>query len=267
MDSRTLGGLLDRRAERDGKEETGDALRASGDPERRYDASRLRTDARKTGNFLRQLGVGPGRTVAIGDVPVPESVLALFGAALLGAPAHFVPVDASEVESSGDEGSSGGGGEAIDARVLIEPVDRLAAFPVDASEHVAYGGVPTEPEVAYFERDVWSENPSFPPGGPSEAAIAIETGGRAYTHRESVRAAERIVDEQGIDPGVEIAVRAPLADPRTVIAGVLVPLACGGTILLPGAEVCGDVAVVAGETEDVSEPRTIDLGAVSLDGE
>jgi len=83
-DAATIGDLLERRIERDEREdEAGDALYASGTPERRYDAARLRTDARKTGNFLRQLGVGSGRTVAIADVRTPESILTLFGAALL----------------------------------------------------------------------------------------------------------------------------------------------------------------------------------------
>jgi len=152
-----------------------------------------------------------------------------------------------------------------DARVLVGPVGRLADVSVNASKRVAYGGAPDDPEIAYFERDVWSENPTFPLGGPDGDEMAIETAGRNYTHRELVGATERIVDERGLGSGARIAVRAPLADPRTVVAGVLAPLACGGTVLLPDAGTRGDLAVVADGTNEGPEPKAIDASDVALD--
>ena len=263
MTTATLGDLLDRRVDRDEDENERAALRASGTPERRYDATRLRIDARKTGNFLRQLGVGPGRTVAIADVPTPESVLTLFGAALLGASARFVPFDAFEEKPVDNR--------RIDARVLVGPAEPIHDIPVNATKRVAYGDPPEDPEIAYFERDVWSENPTFPPGGPSEREIAIEMGSRKHTHRELVRAAEQVVDEWGLDWDIEIAVRAPLTDPRTIVAGVFAPLSYGGVTLLPDAEARGDLAVVdsattGDEVREVPEPETIDVENVALDG-
>ena len=284
MTGDTLGDLLERRAdgeatagdgeattdegeaesEREGKRKGGrsnlrteaTALRAPGDPERRYDAARLLTDARKTGNFLRQLGVGPGRTVAVADTLTPESVLTLFGAALLGAPTRFVAADTLASEALDAE-----------ARVLVGPVDEIDSIPVNVAERVAYGGTPDDPEVAYFERDVWSENPTFPPGGPEGAAIAIEARETEYTHRQLMDAAAWLITERGLEAGIEMAVRAPLADPRTVVAGVLAPLACGGTVLLPDADARGDRAVVALDVGwGIPESATIDLADVPLDG-
>jgi hypothetical protein len=262
MPADTLGGLLERRAERDGKADDGaDVLSAPGDPERRYDAPRLLTDARKTGNFCRQLGVGPGRTVAIADLPTPESVLALFGAALLGATARFVPVDAS------GNGTSDEDQEEIDARVLIAPADGIDDFSTTAAtKRIAYGARPEDPEVAYFERDVWSENPTFPPSDVSNGDVALTTSSGEHAHGDLVTAAERVVETQGLDPGIEVAVRAPLSDPRTVVAGVCASLACGGVILLPDAETQGEVAVVAGDGANVPEPTVIDVADVPLDG-
>lgn len=259
-DADTLGGLLERRVTNDEEEETAtegtDALRAPGEPERRYDASRLLTDARKTGNFLRQLGVGPGRAVVIADVPVPESALTLFGATLLGAPVRFVALDALTT-----------GALDADARVLVGPGDAIDAIPVNVAKRVAYGDAPADPEVAYFERDVWSENPTFPPGGPDAGEVAIEARGRAYTHRELLDATERVVDEQGFETGIEVAVRAPLTDPRTVVAGVLAPLASGGTILFPDEGTHGDRAIVPLDVGwGTPEPANVDLAVVPLDG-
>jgi hypothetical protein len=259
-EARSLGALLERRADREEataeSENGGDALRASGDPERRYSASRLLTDARKTGNFLRQFGVGPGRTVAIADRPVPESVLALFGTGLLGATARFVRLDAPDAGPS----------MWVGARALVAPTEVVGTVSTSAATNrVGYGSRPDDPEVAYFERDVWSENPTFPPSDVDGEAIAIEGRGGEYTHRELIEATGRVLGEREIDRGTELAVRAPLVDPRTVVAGILAPLAPGGTTLFPDAETRGDVAIVAGEEEDVPEPASIDVTDVQPD--
>ncbi|PSP75788.1 hypothetical protein BRC86_02850 [Halobacteriales archaeon QS_3_64_16] len=256
MEVHTLGDLLEHRAAAD--EDLGDpvdALRAPGDPERRYDAARLLADAQRTGNFLRQLGVGPGRTIAIADRPTPESILSLFGTALLGGRVRYVPFDSSDSEAPAE----------IDARVLIGPTDRLEeASTSAATKRLGYGRAPGDPETAYFEREVWSENPTFPPSDAEEGAVAIETEERNYTHREVMAAAERIADERSLESGTEIVVRAPLADVRAVVAGVLAPLASGGTIVFPDSETRGDLAVVTGDSR-TPEPATIDVADVPVE--
>jgi non-ribosomal peptide synthetase component F len=254
MNATTLGDLLEERAAADGDlDDPGAALRAPGDPERCYDAARLLADARKTGNFLRQLGVGPGRTVAIADRPRPESILSLFGTALLGGCARYIPQNGSDTEASGG----------IDARVLVGPTDRLEGISTTAAtKRLGYGRAPDDPETAYFEREVWSENPTFPPSDIEGETVAIETSDESYTHREIVVAAERIVGERSLDPGTAVVVRAPLADVRAVV-GVLAPLASGGTIVVPDSGTEGDLAVVAGDGK-VPEPTTIGVADVPL---
>jgi non-ribosomal peptide synthetase component F len=256
MDATTIGGLLEHRAAADEDlDDPVEALRTPGEPERRYDAARLLADAQKTGNFLRQLGVGPGRTIAIADRPTPESVLSLFGTALLGGSVRYVPLDGSDSEAPAE----------IDARVLIGPTDRLEGVPTTAAtKRLGYGRAPGDPETAYFEREVWSENPTFPPSDVGEGAIAIEIEERNYTHREVIAAAERFVDERSLEPGTEIVVRAPLADVRAVVAGVLAPLASGGMIVFPDSETTGDLAVIAGD-RGAPEPTTIDVADVPLE--
>ena len=56
-----------------------------------------------------------------------------------------------------------------------------------------------------------------------------------------------------------VALRASLADPRAVVAGVLAPLLAGGTVVLPGAEAAAPVAV---SDDPVPEERRIALGSV-----
>jgi acyl-coenzyme A synthetase/AMP-(fatty) acid ligase len=56
---------------------------------RSYDYRGFCTAAWKVGNLLRHLGVRHGSGVAIGDDPMPEAVLTLYGAACLGAVVRF----------------------------------------------------------------------------------------------------------------------------------------------------------------------------------
>ncbi|MFC7045079.1 AMP-binding protein [Halobacteriaceae archaeon GCM10025711] len=89
---------------------TGDdrlALRAPGAPPRSYSYREFGTTARKTGNFLRHLGVREGAVVGVTDDATPESLLSLFGVALLGGTVWFGPP------------------AELDARALVAPVGRL----------------------------------------------------------------------------------------------------------------------------------------------
>ena len=59
----------------------------------------------------------------------------------------------------------------------------------------------------------------------------------------------------------EMAVRASLARPETVVAGVVAPLLAGATVLLPDDETVGSVAVA---DSDAPEERVVAVGAVDL---
>ncbi|QDX41456.1 AMP-binding protein [Salarchaeum sp. JOR-1] len=206
------------------------ALRA---PPREYNRRELRQTAFKTGNFLRHCGVHEGATVAVADDRAPEAVLALLGAALLGARVRF--------GATGD----------LDARAYVGPTEALDDVSLPAGgQYVGYGERPGNPSRAHFERDVWSENPAFPPVSFSGDAVAL-AGDDRYTHAVLLDAARRL----DYDSDDVVAVRAPLAYPGTVVAGVLAPLVAGATILLPDSDTTGTVAVT---TEDAPEQQTVD---------
>ena len=212
---------------------------------RTYDYRRLCTNAWKVGNYLRHLGVRTGRGVALVGDDRPEVVLSLYGAALLGATVSVDPPPERPV----------------DARALVTPADRVGAYEVaPGTQRVAYGDPPDDPSVAYFERDVWSENPTEPPDrvAPDDVLLST-TDGREYTHAAVLSAARRVVDEWGLAAADSVAVRAPLSRPGTVAAGLVAPILAGGSILLPGGGAVGDVAVSDG---NVSESRVVDPASV-----
>ncbi|MFB6173743.1 MAG: AMP-binding protein [Halobacteriales archaeon] len=199
----------------------------------------VRATARKAGNFLRYLGVSAGDRVAVADDPRPEPVLALFGAALLGA-TTTVGVD--------------GLAEDEDApRAVVAPADREAAFDLPArSRLLVYGGAPERARSAHWEGDVWSENPAFPPVAVDPAAAALRAD-RPYSHAALLDAAAAVVADYGIGAGATVAVGGSLARPGVLVAGVLAPLLAGGTAVFPGPDT--DCAFAVGG----------DAGAVRID--
>lgn len=229
--------------------------------DRRSDATALRTDpadrtmnyhdfcttAWKSGNFLRYLGVRAGDRVRIAIDQRPEPVLALFGAALLGATAQF-GIEGSAIDASDEP------------RVVVAPAERERKLDVAAETRLlVYGGVPDQSRTAHWEGDVWSENPAFPPTAvdPNSAVLDAET--RALTHAALLDAAEIAVEEYELESGLTIAVRGPLSEPGVVVAGVLAPLLVGATVVFPDAETLCDVAVGSGP-----EPVTLDPAGVIL---
>jgi hypothetical protein len=224
------------------------------DRERRSDRAALRIDARgrersyrdvcttawKTGHALRHLGVHADARVALAADATPQPLLTLFGAACLGARVTF------DVAAA--------------ARVVLVPVDRedeVADRP--GRKVVVYGGAPSDPGVVHWEEVVWSENPAMPPGDPSPDDPALDRAdGSSLDHRTVLSRADRIAREAGLGSGTAVALRASLADPRAVIAGVVAPLLVGGTVVLPDAGTTADVAV----GEAGPEPERIDLEAV-----
>lgn len=218
------------------------ALDLPGDPPRSYTYRRFHTAVQKTGNFLRHLGVREGSVVGVADDPTAEPVLAFFGAALLGARTRFDPP------------------AELDARAVVVPNEQVGAHSLPpGGRRVAYGGAPDDPTVAHFEQDVSSENPTFPPTNDDGDVPALETPDRTYSRRELLDAGERTAEQIGIVRGDAVAVRAPLAVPETVVAGLLAPLSVGATVLFPDEERVGDVAVATGDAPEETVVRPDDV--------
>ncbi|NHN57906.1 MULTISPECIES: hypothetical protein [Halorussus] len=219
---------------------------------RRYDYRRFCNTAWKTGNFWRRRGVHADATVAVADDLEPEAIFAFLGAALLGARTRY------GLSEPGDDGGSD-----VDARIVVAPHDEVGAYAVaPGSQRVAYGGPPDDPGIAHFERDVWSENPAFPETPVDPETVGLVTERDELSHADLLSAAREVADDWGLDSGHRVAVRAPLADPGTVIAGVVTPLLAGAAILLPDADAIGDFAVVA-EGDDAPEGEAVRPGDVA----
>ena len=195
------------------------------------------TTAYKTGNYLRHLGVGPGTTVAIADDRAPESLYALFGAALLGATVRFGPTD-------------------DDWRVLVGPTADVADQSTPpGSTRLAYGDQPDDPTIAHFGTDVWSENPAFPDDHVEREANLLEMARGTYTHGAVLDTAQTIVEGGVLTDDDIVVVRVPLSNVGAVAVGIVAPLLAGATILLPASNEVGTVAVGIG---DAPEPRVVD---------
>ncbi|MFC7155547.1 hypothetical protein ACFQPA_08760 [Halomarina halobia] len=224
---RVLGDLLARERRSDAPALLAPALG------REYDYHRLCTNAWKTGNFLRLLGVREGTTVAVGDDPTPEAVLAFLGAGLLGAAVRFDPP------------------RNVEDRALVTPLARAEEHdPGPSTKRVVYGGPPEDPSVAFFERDIWSENPTKPPDAVSPDAALVRAASATHSHREVLAAARRVAGRLALASDDRVAVRAPLAEPGTVVAGLVAPLLVGASLLFPDAEATGTVAVAEGRVPE-----------------
>ncbi len=215
------------------------ALRAAA-VDREYDYRRFCTSAWKVGNFLRHLGVRGGDGVAVADDPLPEAVLTLYGAALLGGVVRFDPPTAPN----------------DDVRAVVVPESALDDYDLEpGTKPVVYGDQHPDPSVAYFERDVWSENPTMPPDVIASENPLLRTDEATYSHGEVVRAAEAVVERTGLDAGDEVGVvaAASFADPGVVAAGLVAPVVAGGTVAVGSA---ADSDVVVGPDGDV-DPETV----------
>jgi hypothetical protein len=209
---------------------------------RQYDYHDFLTTAWQSGNYLRHLGVREGVAVGVADDPVPEALLAAFGAGLLGATARFDPPDSA------------------DLRVVVAPAAEIEAYDAHPGRtRVAYGGDTGDPAVERFEEGVWSENPTMPPERPGSEAAVLADGDRTFSQRELLGVATDLADEHDIDVGKDVVLRAPLSDPRVVV-GVVATLLAGGAVVCPETEdPGGDVAIGTGP-----EPAGIGLEGIAL---
>ncbi|WP_323675050.1 hypothetical protein [Halorubellus sp. PRR65] len=213
-----------------------------------YDYQRLCTTTWKTSNLLHARGVRARSTVGVGDDPRAQPVLAVLGTALLGAKAYV------------------GAPRDVDARAVVAHVDDVDDYDLEpGTQRVAYGGEPTDPEVYHFEGDVWSENPTTPPEADARAAVnvALVTGAEALTHGELLAAAADVADRLSVTEETEVAVRAPLSDPRAFAGGVLAALYTGATAVFPDDDTVADVAVLAPD-RDAPEDRVLGVRDIDI---
>ncbi|WP_254537504.1 hypothetical protein [Halomarina litorea] len=210
---------------------------------REYDYRRFCTTTWKVAHFLAHLGVRAGRPVAVAADPAPEPVLTCYGAALLGAPVEFFEGDPPD-----------------DARAVVVPTgaaEGLATVP--GRKRVGYGDAPDDPDVAHFERDVWSENPTEPPDRVTPDRTLLRSASGTHDHRTVLAAASRVAEGWSLGPGDRVVVRAPLTRPGTVAAGLVAPVLSGGVVVFPDDDTVGEFAVGDGESP---EPTTLAPGAV-----
>lgn len=244
-DAALVGDLL-ARDRRDGSP----ALHAA-EPDRTISYRDLCTTAYKVGNVLSHHGVRAGDRVAVEPLPLPEPVSTFLGAAMLGAVTEF----------RADPGT--------DARAAVVHADREGEFDLPpGSRLLAFGGTPECPTTTHWEGEVWSENPAFPPTdvAPDDPVLAAEADGEGerFSHRALLAVARDAVERLELDGDSRLAVRASLAEPSAVAAGVLAPLLVGGCVCLPDDEGATGMAATAAVTDGrpSSESRVLRLDSL-----
>ncbi|MFB6113005.1 MAG: hypothetical protein ABEJ58_02740 [Halodesulfurarchaeum sp.] len=202
---------------------------------RRYSGERFRRMSYKTGNLLRHRGVHEGSVVSVLDVDAPETVFTIMGAGLLGATVH---VGTDPMEEAG---------------VVVGPTSSLpsAELPPGATP-IGFGTAPSDPSWVFFERQAWSENPSFP-DTDSRADVPFLSNEVTLTQRTVVDTASSV--SASFDRETVLAVRDSFSNPGTVVSGVVAPLQADATILLPDGETTGTVAVAS---DSCPEPERLD---------
>ncbi|MFB6252847.1 MAG: acetyl-CoA synthetase [Halobellus sp.] len=208
-DPQTLGDLVarDRRT-------SGLALQAASSG-RTYSYRDFITTSYKSGNVFRYLGVRGGDEVLVVPGTAPEPLLALYGAAQLGAATRFADAIRDDAPRS-----------------ILAPVAREGDFELPPGHNLAvHGGPPEDPSTTHWEAEVWSENPAVHPAdvAPDDPLLLVED--RTYTHAAILAAAETVVDDAGLVAGDTVVVDEPIADPGVVAAGLVAPIIAGATIL------------------------------------
>lgn len=193
--------------------------------DRSYDYRRLCTYTWKVGNFLHQLGVRSGISVQIPDKPDPEPILTFFGTAFLGGMIDWRNPDTG-----------------FKPRVQVLPSRTLDGVEtVPETKYVGYGNRPDDPSIAYFERDIWSQNPTVPPESVAPTDTVLATPKQHYSHRDLLRAADAAIDIWNIESGCAVAIKGSLQNPGVIAAGVLAPLMVNGSCILGGTS--GDIVI------------------------
>jgi hypothetical protein len=246
--------------------------------DRTYSYFDLCNTAAKAGNVLRHVGVRPGDTVAVEPRHDPEVTLTTLGGALIGATVTYET-------GVGDAGESRAAvGDAGESRAAVVHAETESAVdPSPGTSLVVFGDSPSTTGATHWESEVWSENPAVPPAPtePDDPAIQLGAGNPSsghddrgsVSHRRLLRAATRVRDRLELDTETAVVLGSDPTDPRSYAAGVLAPLAAGGTVVLPrdDSESALRAAVerVAGGDGDATEPtldcrRTVAVGDTDL---
>lgn len=193
-----------------------------------YSYEKLCTNCWKAGNLLRHYGVRSGMDVTVAvptSGPVPQVATGLFGTALLGASAVVASADAVL------------DGQRVESTALLAPGDVAGRVATAAGCSVlGYGDAPTQATVAHYDRELWSENPTEPPGDADPDATALVADGDAYTHRELLDWTRDVRQQRGYDADTTIDAGA-WTTPASLVETLLAPLSAGATVRL---EVGGD---------------------------
>ena len=195
---------------------SGTALRAEGSG-RSSTYREFITTSYKAGNVLRYLGVRAGEEVLIVPATRPETALAFFGAAQLGAVVRF----ADEIDGE-------------PPRVVVAPAEREAEVDLPPGYRlIVYGDRPEAATTTHWETEVWSENPAVHPVEVDPSDPLLVDGARVPTHADALSVAVEFAENAGLGPGVEHVVRGSLADVDTVVSGLLAPILASGVIVFP----------------------------------
>lgn len=155
-----------------------------------YKEETFYTTCHKTANLLNHLGVREGGNVIVSTAPEPENIFGFLGACLVGASTRFA-----------DGGS-------VDADALVCDGAKLDSYDVPASCPVlAYGEASAEQRATSFEREIWGENPVFPPDLVADAdAVVLEESRRSSA--QLVEDARAVVEKRDLWNGDEVLVEA-----------------------------------------------------------
>lgn len=205
-------------------------------PDRAMDYRRVCTTAWKASNYLRHLGVGDARGVAVLVDRSPPPLLTFFGAALLDTPTRFVD-DVADLSSAID---------AVDARTVLVPADAEEIVdPPAGTTLTVHGGDPSAATTEKWEEGVWSENPAFVPSTATPASIALSTADGPVNHGALLESGKRTASDLGLDAEDTVHLPGSLADPR-VVAGVVAALSVGGAVRLDDEAEPGDLTIATG---------------------
>lgn len=97
---------------------------------------------------------------------------------------------------------------------------------------LVYGQPPADPTVQQFEVARSSQNPVKPPETPDPDGTALAIGTHRLTFDEVASATSTLIERFEMDERTTIILAAPILDPRTILAGVIAPLAAGSMIVL-----------------------------------
>lgn len=225
---------------------------------REYDGTRFIETVYKTGNYLRYSGVHSGAVVELVPVRAPETIFALLGTALLEGQVAFDGEWTAKRSTTGERTDREGPGDEEGPTAIVGPTDTLekAAIPA-GSTAIGFGDPPTDPAMAYFEREVWSENPFFPETDPDPTRAFLTSGGSIHDFASILEWASNVA--QYFDPRDRVAMRAPIGIAGSIVAGVIAPLVAHAMILLPDEADRGTVAISTGTPpeERVVDPESV----------